>query len=171
MNSSKFIQAVLFMSLLALAASCGSARRYPQYPNYPPPPPEYPRQQGPVVIVNDPHDLPPGQAKKIYGQQSARDFAHCKRHGNRYCDRHYQPAIVITFPDRRASRDRYGRLFHLTADGLYYWRGNDGRYYLDNDRFQQSFGNCDRDRDDDRYDRRGRGRGKGRDKHRDRDDD
>lgn len=178
MNRMKIGQAVFFLGLAVIMVSCGSSRQFPgqspypdRYPNYPPPP----RQDGPVVIVTDPHNLPPGQAKKIYGQQSARDFARCKRNGHRYCCTHYRPAMVINLPFSRASRYPDGRYFYQDEFGAFYNYGRDGRFYLDENRFNRDFGHCENEGRyrENRYGKQNHGRkhGNGRYKKERRDDD
>ena len=57
---------LIFSALLVIFASCSTNRKtvVKTYPN--------PR---PVVVVQQPQSLPPGQAKKIYGDKSAKAYA------------------------------------------------------------------------------------------------
>lgn len=171
MHRIKIGQAVFFLGLAVMMASCGSSRQFPgqspypdRYPNYPPPQ----RQDGPVVIVTDPRNLPPGQAKKIYGQKSARNFAHSKRNGHRYCCSHYRPALVLNLPLNRASRNSNGRYYYQDELGAFYDYGRDGRFYLDENRFNRDFDNCENEgrNGESRYGKQNQGRkqGQGRNK-------
>ena len=83
MKMIKILQAVSLCSILIIAVSCRSSRpvyegRYPprEYPSYPPPPPP--------VYYPSPQNLPPGQAKKVYGDRSAKPYApgQRKKYGN-----------------------------------------------------------------------------------------
>lgn len=170
MNLIKIVQAVLLMAVLALAASCRTTRGgsdggypyprnpdgnpYPEYPQYPDRPtyprgeyPDYPPGDYPVNNDPNPGNLPPGQAKKIYGGKSARPYApgQRKKQNNGY-DRNYggykkypdnvyktrsYPLIIQRTRDMIIERERNGRLFYRHPDGLIYWKGYDDRYYLD----------------------------------------
>jgi len=125
----KILQTVSLFSILIIAVSCRSSRpvyeeRYPprEYPSYPPPPP-------PVYYPN-PQNLPPGQAKKVYGDRSAKSYApgQRKKYGNSY---HRYPLIVIRTPDIIISRYNDGRYYYRNPDGYMYWKGYDDRFYLD----------------------------------------
>ncbi len=97
MKLSTFIQVAVLLALIGFAAiGCASSRQYPdsrRYPNpdsrrYPyPDSRRYPGDDRTVIIV--PNRLPPGQAKKIYGERSARRYApgHNRRYDNRRYDR------------------------------------------------------------------------------------
>jgi hypothetical protein len=129
MKMINILQTASVFSILIIAVSCRSSRpvyeeRYPprEYPSYPPPPPP--------VYYPSPQNLPPGQAKKIYGDKSARPYApgQRKQYGNSY--RRY-PLIVIRTPDIRISRHNDGRYYYRNHDGYMYWKGYDDRFYLD----------------------------------------
>ena len=129
MKMIKILQTVSLFSILIIAVSCRSSRpvyeeRYPprEYPSYPPPPP-------PVYYPN-PQNLPPGQAKKVYGDRSAKSYApgQRKKYGNSY--RRY-PLIVIRTPDITINRNNDGRYYYRNPDGYRYWKGYDDRFYLD----------------------------------------
>jgi hypothetical protein len=130
MKMIKILQAVSLFSIVILAMSCRSSRpvyegRYPpgDYPSYPPPPPP------PVVYGPNPNNLPPGQAKKIYGGRSARPYAPGQRRYD-YGYRRY-PLIIIRTPDIVIGRYNDGRYYYRNPEGMMYWRGYDNRYYLD----------------------------------------
>lgn len=174
MKSARILQAVILMVIVASAASCRSSRntgsdfpssrfprqqpypeypgypQYPQYPEYPQTPryPEYPAKDYPVYNDPNPKNLPPGQAKKIYGGKSAKPYApgQRKKYGNsgyerkdgnyrRYPDYVYKgrvyPLIIRRTRDMAIYRDRNGRLYYQHPDGVIYWKGYDDRYYLD----------------------------------------
>ena len=129
MKMLKILQTASLFSILIIAVSCRSSRpvyegRYPprEYPSYPPPPP-------PVYYPN-PQNLPPGQAKKVYGDRSAKSYApgQRKKYGNSY---HRYPLIVIRTPDIIISRYNDGRYYYRNPDGYMYWKGYDDRFYLD----------------------------------------
>lgn len=64
MNFRIITQAVILLLLVAVATSCRSSRNAPR---------RYPTKK--VIVVNRGGHIPPGQAKKIYGDQSARSHA------------------------------------------------------------------------------------------------
>ena len=72
-------------------------------------------------------NLPPGQAKKIYGTKSAKVFApgQQKKQGK------YYPLIIYRTPSIIILRHADGRYYYKNADNLIYWQGNDDRFYLD----------------------------------------
>ena len=76
MKMIKILQTVILFSILIIAVSCRSSKPTTgrQYPRSSPPPSEYPTKTYPAVYEN-PGSLPPGQAKKIYGSQSAKPYA------------------------------------------------------------------------------------------------
>ena len=130
MKMIKILQTVSLFSILIIAVSCRSSRpvyeeRYPprEYPSYPPPPP-------PPVYYPCPQNLPPGQAKKIYGSKSARPYAPGQRKKYGYVNRRY-PLIVIRTPDIRIGRYNDGRYYYRNPEGYMYWKGYDDRFYLD----------------------------------------
>jgi hypothetical protein len=128
MKTSNVVQAVVLMILLAIAAiSCKTSRQAP-------------RENQPPVVVNtkkpvSTEKLPPGQAKKIYGDKSAREYApgHQKKNGN---STNY-PLIIIRTPDIVISKHTDGRYYYQNSAGYYYWQGNDDRFYLDEKHLSQ----------------------------------
>lgn len=130
MKMIKILQTVGLFSIFVLVLSCRTSRpvyeeRYPpgEYPSYPP---SYP----PPIYSPGPNNLPPGQAKKIYGSRSARPYAPGQRKKYGYTYRRY-PLIVIRTPDIIIGRYNDGRYYYRNPDGLMYWRGYDDRFYLD----------------------------------------
>lgn len=86
----------------------------------------YPEQDRRVIRSG-----PPGQVKKIYGDRSARDYAHGRDRHYGYRTNGYYPLIIIRTPDIIIRQAGDGRYFYQNRDGYYYWRGRDDRYYLD----------------------------------------
>lgn len=133
MKLSTFTQAVILMLMIAFAASCGSSRSTPRYPGgreYPGErhpndrryPDRYPRDERKA------HRLPPGHAKKIYGQKSAR--AHAPGQQKRYGYRSY-PLVIRRSPGMKIGRSRNGKYYYRNGNGFFYRQGYDGRLYLD----------------------------------------
>jgi hypothetical protein len=100
--TSTFALAGLILLLSACSSSKSSTKKYP-FPGSPIPQEKSPGQQptdknGGNENSNAAHptNLPPGQAKKIYGEKSAKVFApgQRKKQGN-----HYYPLIVLKTPD------------------------------------------------------------------------
>jgi hypothetical protein len=119
MKTNVFTPAVLLVVVMLALTACRSSRntggKYPDgntsgrsYPDYDP----------------NPNNLPPGQAKKIYGDKSAKKYAPGQRKKQRY------PLIIMRTPDIVIGRAD-GRNFYRNPDGFYYWEGGDGRFYLD----------------------------------------
>jgi hypothetical protein len=137
MKSNTFLQAAILIAIIAFAASCRTSRTDPDYPtNRRYPYPEERRNPYPddrrVVITSDPNpnNLPPGQAKKVYGGRSARPYAPGQRKKQYEYSRRV-PLIIIRTPDIRIGRSNDGRYYHRNSDGYTYWQGYDSRYYLD----------------------------------------
>jgi len=124
MKTSFFTQTAFLLVLLGLA-SCRSAKNSSPTP---------PAKEKPVVIVSNPSSpskLPPGQAKKIYGDQSAKSHApgqQKKQVSNN--DRVHFPLIIIRTPDIIISRHTDGRYYYKNSQGYFYWQGEDDRFYL-----------------------------------------
>lgn len=139
MKMIKILQAVSLVAILVFAVSCRSSRptgrTYPRgYPTDPYPrrdyPAEYPRRDYPVYRGSDPNpgNLPPGQAKKVYGGKSAKIYAPGQR--KKYAYRQY-PLIIRRTPEIIIRRYNDGRYYYKNPDGLMYWQGYDDRLYLD----------------------------------------
>ena len=127
MKTTKIPVTISLLLILIIAGSCRSSRsttgkQYPRNPTYPT---ETPTRTA-TVSVNG-NKLPPGQAKKIYGGQSAKAYApgQTKKYGNRY------PLVIVYSPDIVISRHIDGRYYYKSKAGHTYWKGSDGRYFLD----------------------------------------
>lgn len=127
MKTTKFLQAVSLLLILVIAVSCRSGRSTTgrEYPRNSTPPVETSTNTYPAQT--NPGNLPPGQAKKIYGGQSAKAYApgQRKKYGTRY------PLVIVYSPGIVISRHIDGRYYYRNAGGYTYWKGNDGRYYID----------------------------------------
>ena len=135
MKANKFLQAAILLAILALAVSCRTSRT--DRPNRPDPTTTrrypYPEENRRVVVTSDPNpgNLPPGQAKKIYGGKSARPYAPGQRKKmNTYTYRRV-PLIITRTPDIIITRNSDGRYYHRNTDGFLYWQGHDNRFYID----------------------------------------
>ena len=138
MKANEFLQAAILVAILAVAVSCRTSRTdrptrdYPtttkRYP-YPEPYPEDRR----VVERRDPNpqNLPPGQAKKIYGGKSARPYAPGQRKKMNTYGYRRVPLIIPRTPDIIINRNNSGRYYHRNSDGFLYWQGYDNRFYID----------------------------------------
>ena len=127
MKTTKVLQAFSLLLILIIAVSCRSSRSTSgrQYPRNPTPQTETPTKAYPIIVNRT--SLPPGQAKKVYGSQSAKPYAPGQR--KKYASRYplvivYTPAIVIT-------QHIDGRHYYRNTAGYIYWKGHDGRYYID----------------------------------------
>jgi hypothetical protein len=133
MKLSTFTQAVIFMLIIAFAASCGTSQSTPRYPGGKEYPGErYPNDRGyPERYPRDDREarrLPPGHAKKVYGDRSARTHAPGQRKKYGYGS---YPLVLRRSPGMNLNRDGNGRYYYRNADGFYYRQGYDGRLYLD----------------------------------------
>jgi hypothetical protein len=131
----KWLIALLF---IAVFTSC--ARK--NYPDRSP----YPREERRDEDVYYPGsgDMPPGQAKKVYGHKSAKVFApgQRKKMGR---NEGYRPPMVIVISDDRARTNRNGEMYYDNEYGYRYWRYCDGKYYLDS-KYEMDGDNDDRGR-------------------------
>jgi len=127
MKTTKVLQAVSLLLILVIAVSCRSSRSTTgrQYPRNPTPQTETPTKTYPVIV--DGSNLPPGQAKKVYGSQSAKPYApgQMKKYANRY------PLVIVHTTAIVISQHSDGRYYYRNTAGYTYWKGYDGRYYLD----------------------------------------
>jgi len=115
-----FITPTAFLLVLLSLASCRSAKNSSPAP---------PAKDKPVVIVTNPSTpskLPPGQAKKIAGDQSAKSHAP----GQQKKQVSHFPLIIIRTPDIIISRYTDGRYYYKNPQGYIYWQGTDDRFYL-----------------------------------------
>ncbi|HJS54277.1 MAG TPA: hypothetical protein VJ765_07025 [Chitinophagaceae bacterium] len=133
MKMIKILQAVSLLLILMIFVSCRSSRPTTgkQYPRgYPTEPyPEYPGRDYPVY-KSYPKNMPPGQAKKVYGGRSAKPYAPGQRKKHGYTYRQY-PLIVTRAPGIVIHRYNDGRYFYRNPEGYTYWKGYDDRFYLD----------------------------------------
>lgn len=170
----------LLAAIVAMAfTACSRTTTPPQGP-YPPTDPKYPnpgesrypnpypsgdnntsypaegQRDGVVTIIRTSdvnyENLPPGQARKKYGSQSAKVYAPGQRKKNGGNNR---IATVISVPDMYAGRATSGQLYY-NYRGNTYWKENDGYYYL---------------RNSDNKDWKHKLKGKGKNKHEREDDD
>ena len=127
MKTNKVLEAVSLLLILVIAVSCRSNRSTTgkQYPRNPAPPTETPTKTYPVIV--DAGNLPPGQAKKVYGSQSAKPYApgQRKKYANRY------PLVIVYSPAIVIRQHSDGRYYYKNTAGYTYWKGHDGRYYID----------------------------------------
>jgi hypothetical protein len=132
----------LWMSGLCLTLASCSRRSFPNDERIPDDRRFPPRENREVIIIDrNPQNLPPGQSKKIYGDQSARNHApgHRKKmYGDRRAKRYTPgvgqrgyPLIIFRTPGIIIQRWNDGSFYHRNADGLIYWQANDGGFYLD----------------------------------------
>lgn len=91
--------------------------------------------------------LPPGQAKKVTGDKSAKSHAPGqlkKTSGEQSAVAHAPgqqkkvtiirkkyPLIIVKTPALIVHKHTNGKYYHRNNDGLYYWKGDDGKFYLD----------------------------------------
>jgi len=125
MKTTKDLRAVSLLLILVIAVSCRSNRSTTgrQYPRNPPT--ETPTKTYPVYV--DGGNLPPGQAKKVYGSQSAKPYApgQRKKYANRY------PLVIVHTAGIVIRQYSDGRYYYRNTAGYTYWKGYDGRYYID----------------------------------------
>ena len=126
MKTTKVLKAVSLLLILVIAVSCRSnrsttGRQYPRNPST-----ETPTKTSTTVYV-DGGNLPPGQAKKIYGSKSAKAYApgQRKKSANRY------PLVIVYTPGIVIRQHSDGRYYYINTAGYTYWKGYDGRYYID----------------------------------------
>jgi hypothetical protein len=117
----KWLIAVLFATVLTSCARQNTPQRNP-----------YPRDERRDDNVYYPgtEGMPPGQAKKVYGQQSAKVFAPGQRKKMNRPDG-YRPPAVIYISDDLARTNRKGEVYYDNEYGYRYWKFCDGKYYLD----------------------------------------
>ena len=146
MKTNVFTPTVLLLTVMLAVTACRSSRNTgSKYPDGNTSGRSYP---GGVYDPN-PNNLPPGQAKKIYGDKSAKRYAPGQR------KKHMYPLIITRTPDIIIGRAD-GRNYYRNADGLYYWEGGDGRFYLD----EKHLGNISYNKNEyDSWKNRGNGNG------------
>src|SRR4030095_3805859 len=125
MKTTKVLKAISLLLILVIAVSCRSSRSTSgrQYPRNAPT--ETPTKTTTVYV--DGGNLPPGQAKKVYGSKSAKAYApgQRKKYANRY------PLVIVYTPGIVIKKHSDGRYYYRNTAGYTYWKGYDGRYYLD----------------------------------------
>lgn len=133
MKTSTILPTIFLLTGLLAFSSCRTTRDgtdhrhpnsgypYPERRHYP----DYPYDEYPVY-----RSMPPGQAKKIYGDKSARRYAPGQQKKYRYPNRHY-PLIIIRTPDIVIYKYDDGRLYYRNPEGWTYWLAPDNRLYLD----------------------------------------
>jgi len=123
MKTTKFLQTLSFLLILIIAISCRSSRYSTgtQYPVNSLPPTQTSTNTYPVQTNGG--NLPPGQAKKIYGGQSAKAYAPGQR--KKY------PLVIVYTTNIVINRYSDGRYYYRNTAGYTYWKGDDGRYYID----------------------------------------
>ena len=123
MKTTKFIQILSLLLIFIIVISCRSSRYSTggQYPTNPSPQTE--TTTNTYSVQSNSGNLPPGQAKKIYGDQSAKAYAPGQR--KKY------PLVIVYTNDIVINRYSDGRYYYRNAAGYNYWKGDDGRYYLD----------------------------------------
>ena len=126
MKTTNLLKAVSLLLIVVIAVSCRSNRSTTgrQYPRNSPT--ETPTKTYPPVYA-DGGNLPPGQAKKVYGGQSAKAYApgQRKKYGNHY------PLVIVYSPAIVIKKHSDGRYYYVNTAGYTYWKGYDGRYYID----------------------------------------
>ena len=126
MKTTNLLKVVSLLLILVIMVSCRSNRSTTgrQYPRNSPT--ETPTKTYPPVYA-DGGNLPPGQAKKVYGGQSAKAYApgQRKKYANRY------PLVIVYTPAIVIKKHSDGRYYYINTAGYTYWKGYDGRYYLD----------------------------------------
>lgn len=123
MKTIKVLQILSLLIILVVAVSCRSGRSSTgrQYPRTVPA--ETPTKTETVVVYSDGGNLPPGQAKKVYGSKSAKAYAPGQR--KKY------PLVIVYTTGIVIKRHTDGRYYYTSSAGHTYWKGNDGRYYID----------------------------------------
>ena len=123
MKTTKFLQTLSFLLILIIAISCRSSRystggQYPRNPS-----PQIETSTNTYPVQSNGGNLPPGQAKKKYGDQSAKAYAPGQR---KKC-----PLVIIHTTNIVINQYIDGRYYYRNTAGYIYWKGDDGRYYLD----------------------------------------
>ena len=125
MKTTKVLQAISVLLIFVIAVSCRSNRSTTgtQYPRSAPT--QTPTKETTVYVESA--NLPPGQAKKVYGSQSAKAYAPGQQ--KKYAKRH--PLIIVYTPGIVINKYSDGRYYYRSNAGHTYWKGYDGRYYID----------------------------------------
>jgi hypothetical protein len=127
MKTINILRTIILVLILFIVISCRSSRSTTgkQYPRTSTPQTEIPTKT--ETVYANTGNLPPGQAKKIYGSQSAKPYApgQRKKNQNRY------PLVIVHTPGIVIKKYSDGRYYYKNGAGYMYWKGYDGRYYLD----------------------------------------
>lgn len=117
------LRVTVIFSSIVLLASCSSSHKTVVI---------RPAPTRTVAVVQQPEpqpqSMPPGQAKKVYGSQSAKPFApgqQKKQVVNVY------PLIIVRTPAIVIYTFSDGRHYYKNDEGMIYWLGKDDRFYLD----------------------------------------
>jgi hypothetical protein len=115
MNTKIITSAVALFALAFVLTSCSSSKTTTK---------KYPAEK---TTTPNSTNLPPGQAKKVYGTKSAKVFApgQQKKQGK------YYPLIIVRTPAIVILRHADGRYYYKNEENYIYWQGNDDRFYLD----------------------------------------
>ncbi len=121
MKTTNLLKTVSLSLIFVIAVSCRNSRSTTgrQYPGNPPT--ETTTKTSTVYV--DGADLPPGQAKKIYGSKSAKAYAPGQRKKH--------PLVIVYTPGIVIRRYADGRYYYTSTAGYTYWKRSDGRYYID----------------------------------------
>lgn len=123
MKTTNLLKVCIILLIFVVTASCRNSRSTTgrQYPG------NYPAETSTQTVYTDGGKLPPGQAKKIYGGQSAKAYApgQQKKYANHY------PLVIVYSPAIVIRQHSDGRSYYTNTAGYTYWKGSDGRYYLD----------------------------------------
>ncbi len=128
MNTKIFTSAATLLLFAIILSSCSSSKsstkKYPEEK----PTTKYPgNSPSEKTTAANPGNLPPGQAKKIYGSKSAKEYAP----GQQKKQDKYYPLIVVRTPGIIILRHVDGRNYYKNEDNYIYWQGGDDRFYLD----------------------------------------
>ena len=124
MKTTKVLSTISLLLILIITVSCRNSRsttgrRYPAEPTTT----KAPTTTQTVHVDGSSGNLPPGQAKKIYGGKSAKAYAPGQR--KKY------PLVIVYTTGIVITRYSDGRYYYKNKDGYIYWKGYDGRYYID----------------------------------------
>src|SRR6188474_540005 len=117
MKTTNLLKAICLLLMFVIAVSCRNSRsttgrQYPRNPST-----ETPTKTSTVYV--DGANLPPGQAKKVYGSQSAKAYAPGQRKKNaiRY------PLVIVYTPAIVVKKHSDGRYYYINTAGYTYWKG------------------------------------------------
>jgi hypothetical protein len=122
MKNTNTYPTIAIVAIIFFTAGCRSNRTVTKSP--------YPTNKPVVVVTTSPGNLPPGQAKKVYGTQSAKPFAPGQRK-KYYRSTTTIPLILVRTPQIVLTKHPEAGYYFRNAEGLIYWQGEDSRLYLD----------------------------------------